>query len=247
MQKPGVSAAVGCFLTTIHCVAAWGACDDAAFRANAIFVRSSAHCKQNFMDTPAAYRALEESKKCASAMPEAEMQRRLRQAFGELDEIARKRGKAAACRWVADLSRTIAKKYNEPEQLAGIALVVANGTCERFSIGSLELTCTQVAYVNAAKTGRTSFNIPHENGALGLSGGRDIQPGAEAYVLSVDSVLNGRGNGSSDRSRARGTCTAKISADGAYLHSLECDAQSEFGEITVRFKGNGEPVSRRNL
>ena len=94
---------------------------------------------------------------------------------------------------MADLNRSLAVKYEEPEQRAGTDLVVPQGTCERFSIGSLELTCKQVAYLNATKTGRTSFNIPHENGALGLSGGRDIQPSAEAYALSVDSVLNGRG------------------------------------------------------
>ena len=145
------------------------------------------------MDTPAAYRALEESRKCASGMPVDEMRRRGRKAFDELDEIVKTKAKAAACKWVADLNRSLAAKYEEPEQRAGTDLVVAQGICERFSIGSLELTCKQVAYLNATKTGRTSFNIPHENGALGLSGGRDMQPSAEAYVLSVDSVLNGRG------------------------------------------------------
>ena len=132
MQHLSVPAALGCLLATLHYGTASAVCDDAAFRANAIFIRSSAHCKQNFMDTPAAYRALEESRKCASGMPDDEMRRRVRKAFHELDEIVKTKGKAAACKWVADLNRSLAAKYEEPEQRAGTDLVVAQGTCERF-------------------------------------------------------------------------------------------------------------------
>src|SRR5215203_5342201 len=82
---------------------------------------------------------------------------------------------------------------------AGTTLVSMTGRCDRFSIGTIELSCNKIAYMHVPKTGRTSFNIPHENGALGLSGGRDIQPTPENYVLSVDSVLNGKGDGTSDR------------------------------------------------
>jgi hypothetical protein len=84
------------------------------------------------MDTPAAYRALEESRKCASGMPDDEMRRRGRKAFDELDEIVKAKAKAAACKWVADLNRSLAAKYEEPEQRAGTDLVVAQGICNDF-------------------------------------------------------------------------------------------------------------------
>lgn len=128
-----------------------------------------------------------------------------------------------------------------------ITLVSAAGRCQRFAIGSVELSCDRLAYFHVEKTGRTTFNIPHESGALGLSGGSDIQPTAENYVLSIDSVLNGRGSGQSHRSKATGTCTAKVSRGGEYLNLVECKVQSEFGLIELRFLGGDKPVTIKHL
>src|SRR4051812_20247 len=83
------------------------ACDLGLHRANAMFIRSVAHCKQNYMDTPAAYVALGGAKSCARALKEPEMERYAKEAFQALDDIAAKQGKDAACKLVETLQREI--------------------------------------------------------------------------------------------------------------------------------------------
>ena len=82
-------------------------CDMAMFRANAIFIRATAHCEKNFMDTPAGHHALAISKQCASNMSGEEIKKRSQEGFKELDEVARKSGRNGACRWVDDLERRL--------------------------------------------------------------------------------------------------------------------------------------------
>ena len=84
------------------------ACDLGLYRANAIFIRSVAHCgHKNYMDTPPAYIALGGAKSCARTMTEADMERYAKESLAALDGIASKQGKDAACKFVENLQQEI--------------------------------------------------------------------------------------------------------------------------------------------
>ncbi len=83
-------------------------CDPKYLKANATFIRATVHCKRDYMDTPAGFYALAMSRQCA-AMPEAELRAIAKAAMVELDDIAKRKGKAAACKWVDDLEKEIVR------------------------------------------------------------------------------------------------------------------------------------------
>jgi hypothetical protein len=87
-------------------------CDEQFLRANAIFVRASAFCKKDYMDTPAGYYALAMSKKC-TPLGEKSLTPKIRSAMAELDAMIRQKGAPDGCRWVDELERTVIKSMSK--------------------------------------------------------------------------------------------------------------------------------------
>lgn len=125
-------------------------------------------------------------------------------------------------------------------------MVFAKGTCTRFVISGKSYQCQSVIYSHFAN-GRTAWNVAMPEGALMLAGGRDSQLDPSRYILQIDKIRAGRGDGSSDPYPAKGRCTANLSADGAYLHSLSCKASNGLEDVELEFKGDGSPVDRKKL
>ncbi len=88
-------------------------CQENFIRANAIFIRASTYCRKDYMDTPAGFYALAESRHCFVLRPEAKMTSLARSAMLELDCVVKTTGRAAACRWVDNIERDIAANIDK--------------------------------------------------------------------------------------------------------------------------------------
>jgi len=88
-------------------------CQENFIRANAIFIRASTYCRKDYMDTPAGFYALAESRHCFVLRPEAKMTSLARSAMLELDSVVKTTGRAAACRWVDNIERDIAANIDK--------------------------------------------------------------------------------------------------------------------------------------
>ncbi len=122
-----------------------------------------------------------------------------------------------------------------------LTVVNISGECE-LTIAGDQQTCESVAYTFVESTGRAAFHVPTELGAIAFSGKSDVQPRLTRYILTVDSILAGRGDGSSQRSPASGRCEMEGSADGRLVRSLHCEAATEFGRMILELTGDGKPV-----
>lgn len=114
------------------------------------------------------------------------------------------------------------------------------GACE-FVVNDLSQQCDSVVYMHVPQTGRTSFNVPTDIGAIAFSGGEDLQPSRNQYILNLDSILAGQ-DGESRRYPADGRCEVRMKEDGQYVHTLSCSADSDFGALGLSLEGTGEPV-----
>jgi len=132
------------------------------------------------------------------------------------------------------------------ESLAGAIMVFAKGKCTTLSVSGEKYTCKAVVYSHF-KNGRTAWQVAIPDGAIMLAGGRDSQLDPTRYVPQIDTLRAGRGDGSSQPYKAQGTCTAKLSADGVYLHSLSCSATNGIEDVQIEFFGDGTPVDRKTL
>jgi hypothetical protein len=128
----------------------------------------------------------------------------------------------------------------------GTVLVFAKGSCTRFVVSGKSYPCQGVIYTQFPN-GRIAWNVPMPEGALMLAGGRDSQIDPKRYVLQIDKIRAGRADGSSDGYPAKGRCTANLSSDGVYLHSLSCRASNGLEDVYLEFKGDGSPVDRKSL
>lgn len=81
-----------------------GICDVGYMKANAYFFRATTHCKKNYLDTPAGYIALAESKKCASILSEEGVERITKEGFTEAEDAFVKHGKKKGCKVAESLS-----------------------------------------------------------------------------------------------------------------------------------------------
>lgn len=123
----------------------------------------------------------------------------------------------------------------------GLTVVNITGECDLTIAGDRQ-ACESVAYTFVESTGRVAFHVPTELGAIAFSGKSDLQPRLTRYMLTVDSILAGRGDGSSQRSPASGRCEMEGSADGRLVRSLRCEAATEFGRMILELTGDGKPV-----
>lgn len=131
------------------------------------------------------------------------------------------------------------------DNMRGAVMVFAKGNCTSLVVSGRSYSCNAVVYAHL-KNGRTSWQVPMPDGALMLSGARDSQPEPSRYILQIDTLRLSQGSSG----RATGTCTANLSADGVYLHSLSCSAtsaQKGVETIQLEFKGDGSPVDRKTL
>lgn len=83
-----------------------GQCEPDMLRANAIFVRSATYCEKNYMDSVAGRAALAASRAC-SASGDQRITDAFRQGMEQLDNIAKKNGAQAACRFVEKLEEAV--------------------------------------------------------------------------------------------------------------------------------------------
>jgi hypothetical protein len=125
-------------------------------------------------------------------------------------------------------------------------MVFAKGTCTHFTVSGQSYSCKAVIYSHF-KNGRTAWQVPMPEGALMLAGERDSQLDPTKYVLQIDKLRAGRGDGSSQPYPANGKCIARLSADGKYLHSLSCSATNGVEDVQLEFEGDGSPVDRKIL
>lgn len=125
-------------------------------------------------------------------------------------------------------------------------MVAMKGTCAKFVVGGQNYSCKGVIYM-ALPNGRITFSIGMPNGAVTLSGGKDSQLDPTRYVLEIDTIRAGRGDGSSDGYKAKGRCTMRLSADGNYAHSLSCSATNGIEAVAVEFRGDGSKVDRKSF
>jgi hypothetical protein len=121
-------------------------------------------------------------------------------------------------------------------------MVSAQGQCKMLQIGSSLHACSKLLYIHFPN-GRTGFNLVTPQGAVMLSGSRDRQPTPTSYYLEVDNLRVGDSSGQSRSHQIAGRCEVRLSADGAYLHSLQCEAVSGTAPIVVHFVGAGRKVS----
>lgn len=83
-------------------------CDESFISANAVFIHATVECKRDYMDTPAGYYALAASRECVhNGLEESKLTSIGTQAMTNFDNIAKQKGKAAACRWVDGLEKSI--------------------------------------------------------------------------------------------------------------------------------------------
>lgn len=145
-----------------------------------------------------------------------------------------------ACVLLATLPPAVAQSMKDT------VTVFAKGSCTRFVVSGKSYPCQAVIYTQFTN-GRIAWTVPMPNGALTLSGGRDSQLDPKRYVLQIDKIRAGRSDGSSDPYPAKGRCTANLSLDGVYLHSLSCRASNGLEDVVLEFKGDGSPVERKTL
>jgi hypothetical protein len=74
------------------------ACDAEMPTANATFLRATTYCKKDYMDSEAGYYALKKAKECG--LSEEALKKTFVDVVKRLDEISRKRGRAAVCEFV---------------------------------------------------------------------------------------------------------------------------------------------------
>jgi hypothetical protein len=84
-------------------------CDMRFVRANSIFIRATTYCAKDYMDSPAGYYALAMSRQCAQDMTEEKIKTAFMSAAKEIDDAAKKGGKAGACRFVDQVEREITR------------------------------------------------------------------------------------------------------------------------------------------
>lgn len=84
-------------------------CDMRLIRANAIFIRATTYCKKDYMDSPAGYYALAMSRQCAVNMTEDKINNSFLTAANEVDAVAKKGGRAGACRFVDQVEHEVMK------------------------------------------------------------------------------------------------------------------------------------------
>lgn len=84
-------------------------CDMRFIRANSIFIRASTYCAKDYMDSPAGYYALAMSRQCAQGLTEEKMKAAFMSAAREIEDAAKKGGKAGACRFVDQVEREVAR------------------------------------------------------------------------------------------------------------------------------------------
>ena len=81
-------------------------CDVRFLRANSIFIRATTYCAKDYMDSPAGYYALAMSRQCAQVMTEEKIKTAFMSAAKEIDDAAKKGGKAGACGFVDQILMT---------------------------------------------------------------------------------------------------------------------------------------------
>lgn len=134
-----------------------------------------------------------------------------------------------------------AANANEASAKSG-DMVSAEGRCKMLQIGNSLHACNKLLYIHFPN-GRTGFNLVTPQGSVMLSGSRDRQPTPTSYHLEVDTLRIGDSTGQSRNHQIAGRCEARLSADGGYLHSLQCEAVSGAAPIVIHFVGGGHKVS----
>jgi hypothetical protein len=81
------------------------ACDTQMFMANAMFIRATTYCKKDYMDSDAGYYALKKAKECG--ISEEASNKMFMAGAKRLDDISRKQGQVAVCRFVESIEQQV--------------------------------------------------------------------------------------------------------------------------------------------
>jgi hypothetical protein len=115
----------------------------------------------------------------------------------------------------------------------GAGEVTVNGT---------RLRAGKVVYFYFANTGRTSFSVSTDAGAIGFSGEVDARPKAHLYVLTLDSMVRTREGKDSVRTTATGHCDLHYAERQTEVTAIDCTSDGEGGTFALAFLGNTLPA-----
>lgn len=95
----------------------------------------------------------------------------------------------------------------------------------------------------ASAGGYSQYAMETDTGLISFVGGKDFQPSATDYILEISGVLNVNPNMQVNKLPARGQCVMKQSADGNVVYSVVCHAETEIGDASMSFTGDGGKVT----
>jgi hypothetical protein len=115
-------------------------------------------------------------------------------------------------------------------------IVSLDGSCD-FKIDGKNFECeSKLAYAHYTN-GRTQINVlPKVLGAVAFSGGKDLQPKPEYYLLTVDRLILSGGTVVA----ADGFCSIHLQADGQIVYMVEGKALTHNGRV-FEFKFTPDP------
>ena len=105
------------------------------------------------------------------------------------------------------------------------------GPCA-LTVGGQTVPCRGVAYMAFPSNHRINFTAITETAGWAFSGEEDDNEDGD-YALAVDSVLGP----SAGRVEADGECDMQMAEDRRTVTSLECRADTDDGELTLRASG----------
>ena len=106
-----------------------------------------------------------------------------------------------------------------------------DGPCA-LTVDGHDVPCHAVAYMAFPSNHRINFTAITETAGWAFSGEEDDNQDGD-YALDLDSVLGP----SAGRVEAEGECDMAVAADRRTVTSLECHAETEDGELTLRASG----------
>jgi hypothetical protein len=145
--------------------------------------------------------------------------------------------------WLAILGITAG-----PTFAAGTTTVILGGDCRSVSVSSGVATCAPVPnpVVYTVLSNRVAMVavVIVKDRLLTFVGESSTQSKPEEYVLLVSHVKLAEGLSGETIVKTAGACKVSLSADGKFVHSVDCDATDEHGEkYSLSFVGNGKPVT----
>ncbi len=111
-------------------------------------------------------------------------------------------------------------------------VVNIDGPCA-LTVDDMDVPCRGVAYMVFPSNGRIDFTAITQTAGWSFSGENDDNEDGD-YALEIDSVLGP----SAGRVEADGECDMQVAEDRRTVMSLECQAATDQGELTLHASGD---------